>query len=65
MALNPLFESTSPEKPSVLGISFAGDPTASLGAHLHNCDKVTETVTETRLTRDSCCILFLVVLLLL
>ena len=35
---NPLFEATSTEKPRLLNISFASDPTASLGAQLTNND---------------------------
>ena len=36
---NPIFLSTSSEKPQLLTISFADDPEASLGAQLINCDK--------------------------
>jgi len=36
---NPLFLSTSSEKPKLLTISFADDPQGSLGAQLINCDK--------------------------
>ena len=50
MPFNPLFESTSPLKPSLLTISFAGDPKASLGAHLHNCDKVQYYIVPVNLT---------------
>mmetsp|Transcript_2171 Transcript_2171/g.6322 ORF Transcript_2171/g.6322 Transcript_2171/m.6322 type:complete len:380 (+) Transcript_2171:77-1216(+) len=35
---NPLFEATSSEKPKLLTISFASDPSASLGAQLTNND---------------------------
>jgi len=35
---NPLFEVTSSEKPKLLTISFASDPSASLGAQLSHCD---------------------------
>lgn len=35
---NPLFEGQSSEKPSLLTISFAADPTASLGAQLSSHD---------------------------
>ncbi|MGK3747402.1 MAG: hypothetical protein ACI8RD_014444 [Bacillariaceae sp.] len=37
---NPLFISTSNEKPQLLTISFEDDPQGSLGAQLINCDKV-------------------------
>ena len=37
---NPLFLSTSTEKPDLLTISFEDDPQGSLGAQLINCDKV-------------------------
>lgn len=40
MAKNPLFNSTSSEKPKLLTISFKDDPQGSLGAQLINCDKV-------------------------
>lgn len=36
---NPLFLSTSSEKPQLLTISFKDDPQGSLGAQLINCDK--------------------------
>lgn len=36
---NPLFDSTSSEKPQILSISFASDPSGSLGAQLNNQDK--------------------------
>lgn len=36
---NPIFLSTSSEKPQLLTISFADDPEGSLGAQLINCDK--------------------------
>jgi len=36
---NPLFLSTSTEKPDLLTISFEDDPQGSLGAQLINCDK--------------------------
>jgi len=36
---NPIFSSTSSEKPKLLTISFADDPQGSLGAQLINCDK--------------------------
>ena len=39
-APNPLFQSTSNEKPKLLTISFKDDPQGSLGAQLINCDKV-------------------------
>lgn len=35
---NPLFDATSSEKPKLLTISFASDPSASLGAQLTNLD---------------------------
>lgn len=38
MAQNPLFESLSTERPSLLSISFASDPSASLGVQLTNHD---------------------------
>eukprot|EP00956_Cyclotella_meneghiniana_P035042 scaffold110669_cov39-Cyclotella_meneghiniana.AAC.1 len=38
MAQNPLFESLSSERPTLLTISFASDPTASLGVQLSNHD---------------------------
>jgi hypothetical protein len=38
MAHNPLFECLSTERPSLLSISFASDPSASLGAQLSNHD---------------------------
>ena len=47
---NPLFLSTSTEKPQLLTISFADDPQGSLGAQLVNADKV----------RESCRILMIV-----
>ena len=37
---NPIFISTSNEKPQLLTISFEDDPQGSLGAQLINCDKV-------------------------
>jgi hypothetical protein len=37
---NPIFVSTSNEKPQLLTISFEDDPQGSLGAQLINCDKV-------------------------
>lgn len=37
---NPLFLSTSSEKPKLLTISFEKDPQGSLGAQLVNADKV-------------------------
>lgn len=36
---NPLFMSTSSEKPCILTVSFASDPSASLGVQLINLDK--------------------------
>lgn len=39
MPASPLFESTSSEKPKMLTISFASDPSGSLGAQLTNHDK--------------------------
>lgn len=39
MAPSPLFVSTSNEKPALLAISFATDPSGSLGAQLMNHDK--------------------------
>ena len=38
MAQNPLFESLSSERPTLLTISFASDPNASLGVQLSNHD---------------------------
>mmetsp|Transcript_15768 Transcript_15768/g.32145 ORF Transcript_15768/g.32145 Transcript_15768/m.32145 type:complete len:80 (+) Transcript_15768:64-303(+) len=35
---NPLFEGSSSELPTILSISFASDPTASLGVQLTNHD---------------------------
>ena len=40
MSKNPVFHSTSSEKPKLLTISFKDDPQGSLGAQLINCDKV-------------------------
>ena len=37
---NPLYPSTSAEKPQLLCIDFTEDPTGSLGAQLVNFDKV-------------------------
>lgn len=37
---SPLFHSTSKDKPSILHVTFASDPTGSLGCQLVNCDKV-------------------------
>lgn len=39
MSKSPVFQSTSSEKPSLLNISFASDPSGSLGAQLTNHDK--------------------------
>ena len=49
---NPLYPSTSSEKPQLLCIDFTDDPTGSLGAQLVNFDKVRFPVNNKSLLRS-------------